>query len=59
MNNVFNKSQIKFFCGQNIEALEQSVNEFMRSTTKIYNVKHIISPSQDYADFHYIMVSYE
>lgn len=46
------------FEGDILDNLEKEVNAFMLTTTRIYNVKHMISNGGD-RDFHYFMVSYE
>jgi hypothetical protein len=55
----FNKSQVRFFEGHNLGHLENEVNEFMVTTSRIYNVKHSVVGGEEYPAYHFVMVSYE
>lgn len=57
--NVFNKSQIKMFEGHSLSQLEEEINAFMLTTSRIYNVKHTIEVLEEFTTKHYFMVSYE
>lgn len=47
------------FEGIALGQVEKQVNEFMLTTTRIYNVKHTVITEEDGFVYHYMMVSYE